>query len=61
MEKEALQYLKKAIQKDWKMVNFEEHPEWQPYRHSITNRAVNQIRMEETEKRREKTEGRPAK
>jgi len=46
-EKEAFKYLRKAIIKDWKMVDFEEQPEWQPYRHSITNRAVNQIRMKE--------------
>ena len=46
-EKEAFKYLRKAIIKGWKMVDFEEQPEWQPYRHSITNRAVNQIRMKE--------------
>ena len=46
-EKEAFKYLRKAIIKDWEMVDFEEQPEWQPYRHSITNRAVNQIRMKE--------------
>ncbi len=46
-EKEAFKYLRKAIIKDWKMVDFEEQPEWQPYRHSITNRAVNQIKMKE--------------
>lgn len=46
-EKYAFKYLRKAIIKDWKMVDFEEQPEWQPYRHSITNRAVNRIKMKE--------------
>ena len=49
-EKEAFKYLRKAIIKDWKMVDFEEQPEWQPYRHNITNRDVSQIRMKEETK-----------
>ncbi|MGR3302850.1 MAG: tetratricopeptide repeat protein [Candidatus Scalindua sp.] len=46
-EKEAFKYLRQAIIKDWKMVDFEEQPEWQPYKHNITNRTVNRIRTEE--------------
>jgi tetratricopeptide (TPR) repeat protein len=33
-EKEAFQYLRKAIQKGWQRDNIEEQPEWQPYRHN---------------------------
>jgi hypothetical protein len=34
-EKEAFYYLRKAIQKGWKIEHLKEQTEWQPYRNTL--------------------------